>query len=182
MDSNVPITGDMTYEFEIIDAGLHPAGLYALTHPAKDIKDGVPFYLLSAGADGKGSHYTVAAATEDKYKPHKTGVFNVFLGDYKGKLSDNKFQQWKFNWKDDTITSVAHPESGLLDGSNANLATYKNMGWKQQKFHYNLKTRELTAVHTGKLIGIENGKFFEGANIARVEPGVAHLWDIVYAA
>jgi len=82
MDSNVPITGDMTYEFEVIDAGLHPAGLDGLLHPAKDIKDGVPFYLLSAGADGKGSHYTVEAAAEDKYKPRKTGVYNVYLSDY----------------------------------------------------------------------------------------------------
>lgn len=132
LGSSHPVSGDMTYELEILQAGMNPEMLGRLWHPRNDLKNGVCFYLVSGGRDGKGSSYAVEVAQNDKYAPRKTGVYNIGLGEWKGKASNNKFQQWKYSEADSNIVSCAHPESVLLEGSNMNLATYLKKGWKQQ--------------------------------------------------
>lgn len=181
--TSAPITGDMTYEVEILQAGLNPPMLKTLYHPFKGIKNDVCFYLVSAGSDGKGSPYAVEASEKDKYYPKSTGAFNVALGDYHGKASNNKMQQWKFNAVSDTIESCGHSNSALLEGTNKNLITYKNKKYPVQRFKYDLNTRTLTGMQTGNTIGVEGSKFVKGTNIAsfkndKSNPG--HKWDIVY--
>lgn len=62
MTSSAPIEGDLTYEFDILEAGTHPHLLDLYYHPLNDLKNGVCFYIVSAGSDGKGSPYAIEAA------------------------------------------------------------------------------------------------------------------------
>ena len=181
--TSAPVKGDMTYTFEILQAGLNPPMLKSLYNPFKGIKSDVCFYLLSAGADGKGSHYAVEVSKVDAYSPKKTGAYNVALGDWHGKASNNKAQQWKFSGVDDTITSCLHSNSALLEGTNANLISYHNKKYPVQRFAYDLNSRTLTATKTGHVIGDQGSKFTEGSNISSFKIGASnpgHQWDISY--
>ena len=190
MNSNVPLTGasrvsgDMSYEVEILEAGPNPPMLNQLWNSYKGIKNDVCFYLVSVDASGRRTNYAVEANAQDKYHPSKTGAYNIALGEFKGSNSGNKQQQWTFSQADDTILSKFHDNSSILEGTNKNLIAYKNIKLPAQKFKYDLNSRILMASATGNQIGVEGGNFKAGSNIAsfnsKEAPG--HKWDIVYCS
>jgi hypothetical protein len=90
MNSNEPLTqGDMTYEIEVLEAGLNPPMLKKFYGNFKGIKNDVCFYLVAVDANGRRTPYAVEEAAVDAYYPHKTGAYNIGLGEFKGSNSGN---------------------------------------------------------------------------------------------
>lgn len=82
----------------------------------------------------------------DKYRPRKTGVYNVHLANYlKDKpLNDPErvLQLWYYNAKRRALLSRKYPSKGLFEGFNKNLIVFKYRGLKNQVWSYDLNHHE----------------------------------------
>lgn len=78
----------------------------------------------------------------DKYRPKKTGVYNVHLATIlKDKpLNDPErvLQLWYYNAKRKALLSRKYPSKGLFEGFNKNLIVYKYRGLKNQSWSFDL--------------------------------------------
>jgi len=82
----------------------------------------------------------------DKYRPRKTGVYNVFLAhNMKDKpLNDpqRKHQLWYYNAKRRALLSRKFPSKGLFEGFNKNLIVFKYRGLKNQVWTFDMTHHE----------------------------------------
>lgn len=70
----------------------------------------------------------------DKYRPRKTGVYNVHLAslmaDKPLKDPERKLQLWYYNAKRRALLNWRYPSKGLFEGFNKNLIVFKYKGLK----------------------------------------------------
>lgn len=96
------------------------------------MKDMSCFYI--ANAEKKDGHtFVLEAKSEDKYKPRKTGVYNIDLRIWnkeKGSDSDAKAQQWYYKYDRREIGSKLHEGKAVFAGFNDNLVLYDNKRYK----------------------------------------------------
>ena len=94
---------------------------------------------------------------EDKYKPRKTGLFDVGVTEWEGKESTNKLQQWWWDERDHALHNYGHAESNaiLFEGFNKNLVIYRDLKRDSQKFSYNGSTGFWRNDHTKRALTVD---------------------------
>ena len=99
----------------------------------------------------------------DKYAPRVTGVNNVFLE----AKSDDKYeaQTWWYDDIDHTIHNVEVKNDVLLEGSNMNYATYKEIPFRGQRFNYNMLNKHLYNTFSRRAMGVNAAVIETGGNI-----------------
>jgi len=116
----------------------------------------------------------------DKYYPSVTGVYNILLM----KCDDeNKHQLWYYDDIDHTIINVADQNQVLLEGSNLNFATYKNMLFNGQRFSYHANTKHLLNDISKRAMGVDTDTIEKGGNIAswvEEKDNAGLKWDVDY--
>jgi len=79
----------------------------------------------------------------DKYRPRKTGVYNVFLAEVKNKKDPARaLQLWYYNGKKKALLSRKYPSKGLFEGFNKNLIVFKYRGLKNQVWSHDLNSHQ----------------------------------------
>jgi hypothetical protein len=120
--------------------------------------------------------------TEDKYAPRTTGVHNVKVSKWAGRMSPKKNQQWIWNAEDKTITNVGVPERALFEGFNRNIIGYKYVGVPNQRWRYSIGTFRLENKFTGFAIDVAGDAATEGQNVDTSEPDQTNgqKWVVEY--
>ena len=116
---------DLTYEITVVECSATPESMI------ENLAALTPNKCMYITLDGLGRNLALSVDHADKYKPRKTGVYNVKVDTFTGLNSGNKDQQWYWDDADRTIHSVGHPGCVLLEGFNKNVICYKNMKMPQ---------------------------------------------------
>jgi len=154
---------DLTYEFEVHDC------VQQLDFPKDDPI--IPRRCVFVTLDGLGRRLALTAATNDKYAPRNTGLYDVILEDWDGKGSDNKLQMWWWDDRDHALHNFGHGDSDaiLFEGFNKNLVLYRNLHRDAQKFTYNGSTRFWRNDHTKRAMSVAWAHFRAGESVVTEE-------------
>jgi len=146
------------------------------------LSEGYPFYLISNKKDKDGNKLAITLNTTEIYYPRVYNIFNVYLDKFEGKEHPNTLQQWVWNTEEGSLKNVHNPKAALFEGFNQNMIAYNWKGFHNQRFKYNLGTKRIENVFTGRAMDIKGDKIVAGVNILTDEPdsGDGQKWLIDY--
>jgi len=133
------------------------------------LSEGFPMYLLSKHKDKDGNRMALTAGTEDLYAPRSTGVHNVHLALWGGKENPNLEQQWVWNTENSSLVNVRN-NGALFEGFNKNMIVYKWKGLPNQRFKYNIGTKRIENLFTGRAMDVKKDIIKAGQEILTNEP------------
>tara|TARA_B110000914_G_C15290774_1_gene366527 strand:+ start:232 stop:552 length:321 start_codon:yes stop_codon:yes gene_type:complete len=103
----------------------------------------------------------VTVSPLDQYAPRVTGVHNVFLQKFEGKVKPNVYQQWIWNSEEQSLKSVGQKGGALFEGYNRNVIVYNWRGLHNQRFRYNIGTKKMTNRFTGNAMDVFGDKLVD---------------------
>jgi len=137
--------------------------------------------------DKMGERLALTAETDDKYKPRKTGLYDVIVDHWDGRDSENKMQMWFWDDKDHSLHNYGHHDTDaiLFEGYNKNLVIYRNLGRDSQKFTYNPSTHFWRNDHTKRAMHAATFKAGTNALTEAIDDHETHeaiKWTLEYCS
>lgn len=154
--SSEEYSGDVTYEFEVIESNRQPEALDPGFH-IEEMHGGQCFYIAHKGRNDN-EYYALEVSEKDAYYPRNTGLYNIAMYPFKGrnKKVANKAQQFVYNEEDHTIESMLHPGKAIFEGFNKNLVVYSNKRYNQQRMKWDQTGLRMLAAYTGHAFDVKS--------------------------